>query len=164
MKLFSLVSGNASSFEANLWEEFNEQEQGVNRALAEQKMIAMCTYPLKDTRAIDLLNVARTQDGTIARRNGEWEFLEEHALEPAELETKSLHGALDILSDRFPGSDLLTPRERDVLAQLVAGATSKEAGLALNISPRTVDFHRADIMRRLGAKNLADLVRKILTG
>ena len=42
----------------------------------------------------------------------------------------------------------------DVLAQLVTGATSKEAGRVLNISPRTIDFDRADIMRRLGAKNL----------
>ena len=156
------VSGNASSLEANLWEEFREYEQEVNLALAEQKMIAMCTYPLKDTRAIDLLNVARLQNFTIARRNGEWEFLEEHALEPDKLEIRRL-GALNIESDGFPGSDLLTPRERTVLAQLVAGATSKEAGRALHVSPRTIDFHRADIMRRLGAKNMADLVRKILS-
>ena len=65
------VSGNAFWFEANLWEEFSEYEQEVNGALTEQKMIAMCTYSLKDSRAVDLLNVARAQDFTIARRNGE---------------------------------------------------------------------------------------------
>jgi DNA-binding CsgD family transcriptional regulator len=126
-------------------------------------MIAMCTYSLKDSRAVDVLDVARAHDFTIARRNGEWEFLETPELKQAKLEIKRLKGALDIVSSHFPGSDLLTPRERIVLAQLVTGATSKEAGRALGISPRTIDFHRADIMKKLGAKNLADLVRKVMS-
>ena len=55
--------------------------------------------------------------------------------------------------------DTLTPRERDVLEQLVAGASNKEAGRSLGISPRTIEIHRARIMEKLGAKNAADLVR-----
>jgi DNA-binding CsgD family transcriptional regulator len=157
------VSGNAFWFEANLWKEFSEYEQELNSALAEQKMIAMCTYSLKDSRAFDVLDVARAHEFTIARRNGHWEFLETPEIKDAKLEIKRLKGARDIVSNPFPGSDLLTRRERVVLAQLVTGATSKEAGRVLGISPRTIDFHRADIMRRLGAKNLADLVRKVLS-
>jgi len=57
------------------------------------------------------------------------------------------------------GIEQLTARERDVLAQLVAGASNKEAGRALGISPRTIETHRANIMHKLGAKNVADLVR-----
>jgi DNA-binding CsgD family transcriptional regulator len=154
------VSGNAFWFEANLWREFSEYEQEIHRALAELKMIAMCTYSLKDSRAFDVLDVARAHDFTAARRKGHWEFLETPEIKRAKL--KRLKGALD-MSNPFPGSELLTGRERDVLAQLVTGATSKEAGRVLGISPRTIDFHRADIMRRLGAKNLADLVRKVLS-
>jgi DNA-binding CsgD family transcriptional regulator len=58
--------------------------------------------------------------------------------------------------------DTLTPRERDVLGQLVAGASNKEAGRLLGISPRTIEIHRARIMDKLGAKNVADVVRMAL--
>jgi two-component system response regulator FixJ len=67
------------------------------------------------------------------------------------------------LTDRaFPGHDQLTPREREVLSQLAAGASNKEAGRHLGISPRTVEVHRARIMEKAGAKNAADLVRIVL--
>lgn len=63
----------------------------------------------------------------------------------------------------FPGSEVLTPREREVLQQIAAGASNKEAGRSLGISPRTIEVHRARIMEKLGAKNAADLVRIVLT-
>ncbi len=59
----------------------------------------------------------------------------------------------------FPGREPLTRREQDVLAHIVAGESSKEAGRQLAISPRTIEVHRARIMEKLGAKNAADLVR-----
>lgn len=64
----------------------------------------------------------------------------------------------------FEGSDLLTEREREVLDQITSGASNKEAGRILGISPRTIEVHRARIMDKLGAKNAADLVRIVLTG
>jgi two-component system, LuxR family, response regulator FixJ len=64
----------------------------------------------------------------------------------------------------FSGRALLTPREREVLAQLAAGASNKEAGRALGISPRTIEAHRAHIMVKIGARNAADLVRIALGG
>ena len=60
------------------------------------------------------------------------------------------------------GAEQLTPREREVLAQVVAAASNKEAGRTLGISPRTVEVHRARIMDKLGARNAADLVRIVL--
>jgi FixJ family two-component response regulator len=63
----------------------------------------------------------------------------------------------------FPGRDQLTVREHDVLVQIAAGASNKEAGRKLGISPRTVEVHRARIMEKLGAKNAADLVRLIMS-
>jgi two-component system response regulator FixJ len=63
----------------------------------------------------------------------------------------------------FPGKDLLTPRELEVLAQITGGASNKEAGRQLGISPRTIEVHRARIMEKLGARNAADLVRIVLT-
>ena len=64
----------------------------------------------------------------------------------------------------FPGRDLLTPRELEVLGQITSGASNKEAGRHLGISPRTIEVHRARIMEKLGARNAADLVRIVLTG
>ncbi len=61
------------------------------------------------------------------------------------------------------GVERLTPRERQVLDQIVAGASNKEAGRKLKISPRTIEVHRARIMTKLGAKNAADLVRTVLS-
>jgi two-component system, LuxR family, response regulator FixJ len=72
-------------------------------------------------------------------------------------------GGSDVLSMPFPGRDSLTPREREVLAQIAAGASNKEAGRHLGISPRTIEVHRARIMEKLGAKNAADLVRIVMS-
>ncbi len=64
---------------------------------------------------------------------------------------------------RFPGREPLTRREREVLEQFSAGASNKEAGRHLGISPRTIEYHRANIMKKLGAKNATDLIRTVLT-
>lgn len=72
------------------------------------------------------------------------------------------NGSGDILPHQFRGRDALTPREREVLRQVASGASNKEAGRALSISPRTVEVHRARIMEKVGAKNAADLVRIVL--
>jgi len=53
----------------------------------------------------------------------------------------------------------LTDREHEVLDHLVAGKSNKEIAAKLTISPRTVEFHRAHIMEKTGAKGLAELVR-----
>lgn len=63
----------------------------------------------------------------------------------------------------FPGNELLTSREREVLNLIASGASNKEAGRNLGISPRTIEVHRARIMEKLGAKNAADLVRIVLS-
>ncbi|MEW6767199.1 MAG: response regulator [Pseudomonadota bacterium] len=75
---------------------------------------------------------------------------------------KSMAGHIDGLAD-FPGRQLLTKRERDVLAQVARGASNKEAGRRLGISPRTIEVHRARIMDKLGARNAADLMRIVLS-
>ncbi|GEO16660.1 response regulator transcription factor [Microvirga aerophila] len=53
----------------------------------------------------------------------------------------------------------LSPRERDVLDGLLAGGTNKTIARELEISPRTVEAHRARIMERLGAHSLPELVQ-----
>jgi FixJ family two-component response regulator len=67
------------------------------------------------------------------------------------------------LPTEFAGCKPLTKREGEVLAQLVTGASSKEAAAQLGISPRTIEIHRTHIMGKLGAKNIADLVRIVMS-
>jgi two-component system response regulator FixJ len=57
---------------------------------------------------------------------------------------------------------LLTPREREVLRLVVAGLPSKEIARLLQISKRTIDIHRAHLLRKLDARSVIDLVRTYL--
>ena len=54
---------------------------------------------------------------------------------------------------------VLTPREREVFDQIVAGRPNKIAAFELGISPRTVEIHRAHVMSKMRVRNLSDLVR-----
>ena len=53
----------------------------------------------------------------------------------------------------------LTPRERSILDAIAAGLGNKAIARQLDLSPRTVEVHRANIMRRAGAGNVAELLR-----
>jgi FixJ family two-component response regulator len=66
------------------------------------------------------------------------------------------------LARDFQGHERLTAREWDVLERIAGGASNKETGRELGISPRTVEVHRARIMEKLGAKNAADLMGIVL--
>jgi len=57
----------------------------------------------------------------------------------------------------------LTQRERQVLEELVAGFTNKEIAWHLQVSPRTIEVHRKHVMVKMGARNVVDLVRKVIS-
>jgi len=54
--------------------------------------------------------------------------------------------------------DLLTERERETLQLLAEGKSNKEAAMVLNLSPYTVETHRANLMQKLGLHNTAEIV------
>jgi FixJ family two-component response regulator len=56
----------------------------------------------------------------------------------------------------------LTRREQQVMDLVANGATSKAIGRMLNISPRTVENHRAAMMKRLGAASLSDVIHAVM--
>lgn len=63
---------------------------------------------------------------------------------------------------RSPQIMVLTRRERQVLAEIMDGKSNREAGEDLGISPRTIEVHRARIMKKLGAHNTVQLVKSAL--
>lgn len=104
-----------------------------------------------------------------AIKNGAFDFIEK----PFDAETvlERVGQAIDQAGNRsaspsirdFPGHEMLTPRESEVLDRIADGLSNKEAGRALGISPRTVEVHRARIMEKVGARNTADLIRIVLS-
>lgn len=66
---------------------------------------------------------------------------------------------IDRLTDEKPNLDGLTDRESEVLAMLAEGASNQEIADALVISPKTVERHRENIMRKLNLHSRAELVR-----
>lgn len=59
-------------------------------------------------------------------------------------------------------ADLLTPRQRDILRLVSIGHTNREIAEMLDISVRTVEVHRFNLMRRLNVRNVAQLLRRAL--
>lgn len=158
------VSGNAFWLEADLWSEFRDYEADLNRRLVNEQLIALCTYPLGGSRLTDLLEVARLHGSAVTRRDGRWELLETLESSSDHRRPGPIDGSPEALVTSFPGHDLLTPKERVVLWQLLKGASAKESARMLGISPRTVEFHRGNIMRKLGARTTAELFARLLAG
>ncbi|KZM51419.1 response regulator [Labrenzia sp. OB1] len=105
-----------------------------------------------------------------AIRNGAFDFVEKPF--SAETVLERVKESIAAMKQRQPqdkvlafhGAEVLTRRELEVLKEITNGASNKEAGRTLGISPRTVEVHRARIMEKLGARNAADLVRIVLGG
>ncbi|PKH20493.1 DNA-binding response regulator [Enterobacterales bacterium CwR94] len=116
--------------------------------------------------------IVMTGHGTIetcrrAFRHGAFEFYTKPLDVDALIETingalqeseqrESAWSAQQQLSQRYAQ---LSVREREVLSLLVEGQTSKEIGRLLDLSPRTVDAHRASIFQKVGVSNLAQVIR-----
>lgn len=69
---------------------------------------------------------------------------------------RSLRAELDLLRRRY---DRLTPREREVLPLVVSGLLNKQAAAELGISEVMLQIHRRNVMQKMAAASLADLVR-----
>lgn len=56
---------------------------------------------------------------------------------------------------------ILTPREKDVLELVMTGEPNKRIAFQLGISEKTVEFHRANVISKMGARSSADLIRRV---
>lgn len=62
-------------------------------------------------------------------------------------------------SDEAPAKGAITPREREIVQLLAEGNSNKETAAALGVSVKTIEAHRANIMRKLRLRSISDLVR-----
>ncbi len=58
-----------------------------------------------------------------------------------------------------PHPDALTPREREILKHIAQGETNPQIAAALSLSVKTVEWHRSNLMNKLGVHSVAQLVR-----
>ena len=89
------VSANTAWLEGKDWKAFSEYENEVNNSISRWRMTALCTYPLAGSTAAEILDVTRTHQFAIARRNRGWEVVETSELKQAKSEIKRLNDELE---------------------------------------------------------------------
>jgi FixJ family two-component response regulator len=88
---------------------------------------------------------------------GEQELL--HAIDAAIILDREARRKRSEVAELRKHYSLLTPREREVLSFVVAGFANKQTASDLGIAGNTIGVHRVQIMRKMGARSLAELVR-----
>jgi C4-dicarboxylate-specific signal transduction histidine kinase len=89
------VSGSTAWLEHKDWKAFSDYENAVNNSIGKWRMTALCTYPLAGSTAAEILDVIRTHQFAIARRNNGWEVVETSELKQAKSEIKRLNDELE---------------------------------------------------------------------
>jgi C4-dicarboxylate-specific signal transduction histidine kinase len=89
------VTGDTAWLEKKDWKDFCEYEEGLNEAVANQRLAVLCTYPLAACGAGEILDVVRTHQFALARRHGSWDVIETAGLKQAKAEIKRLNEELE---------------------------------------------------------------------
>lgn len=95
---------------------------------------------------------SEVEGALLAARRGDYFMAGEHGRE-------EVNDYVGPVVRRLQPGGLITPRERQLACLLADGYSSKEAASVMNISVKTADTHRASLMRKLDARNVADVVR-----
>lgn len=149
--------------------------EGIGAILLDVRMPGISGLTVLDTlvaQGVDQPVIMLTGHGTVdmcrrAFKAGAAEFLEKPVDDELLLETlqnavrqhvrsRERHAADRAARERYAQ---LSAREREVLGLIVGGLTNKEIGRALDLSPRTVETHRANLFAKLQAESLAQLIR-----
>jgi signal transduction histidine kinase len=89
------LTGNTFWLERHDWNSFMEYEEKVQTAFARRRVFALCTYCLEKCTARDVLDVVRTHQFALVRRQGAWELIESSALNVAKEELQRLNEQLE---------------------------------------------------------------------
>ena len=89
------VTGDTAWLEKKDWKDFCEYEEGLNEAVANQRLAVLCTYPLAACGADEILDVVRTHQFALVKRHGGWDVIETAGHKQAKAEIKRLNEALE---------------------------------------------------------------------
>jgi signal transduction histidine kinase len=87
-------NGSSSWLQRKDWDVFCDYEKELNRTIVKQKMMMLCAYPLTGRSAAEILDVTRTHQFAIARRNNSWEVVETSQMKEAKAVIKKLNEEL----------------------------------------------------------------------
>ncbi len=89
------LSADTAWLEKRDWKQFCQYEKEVNDSISDTTMLALCSYPLPGSAAVEILDVMRTHQFALARRNKEWEVVETSELKQAKAEILRLNNDLE---------------------------------------------------------------------
>jgi signal transduction histidine kinase len=89
------VTGDTAWLEKKDWRDFCEYEDSINQAIANQRLTALCTYPLAACGASEILDVVRTHQFAVTKRRGTWDVIETAGHKQAKAEIKRLNEELE---------------------------------------------------------------------
>lgn len=162
---------------------FKDGEGFLEANNSTEEAIILMDYSLGAVSGLDAMRRARkdgdrrpmimiTAHGDIelaveAMRAGASDFIEkpwerDALFDAIERAAESAHSAAELAGNRaraLAAIESFTPREKDVFDQLITGASNKLVARALDISPRTVEFYRANVFEKAGVTSVAELVR-----
>ncbi|MEX2450155.1 MAG: response regulator [Rhodospirillales bacterium] len=157
---------------------FNYTPASLGCLLLDIRMPGMSGLELQKellTRAVELPIIfitghGETQTAVQAMKDGAFDYVEKPINNQRLLDivNKALTQCRETLEARAERStvrrllDSLTPREKDVLEQIIDGQLNKQIAYNLDISLRTVEVHRARVMEKMQAGSVADLTKKVL--
>jgi PAS domain S-box-containing protein len=122
-------------------------------------------YERTGARIVPIMNACgRYSDERIMKRANQelfWCHVSGSALVQSDAHAAGIW-TFDDLSAKRPVTAELTPREREIAALLVEGKTSKLIARQVGLSPRTVEMHRARLMRKFAAATSSELVNRLL--
>ena len=119
------ISADTAWLEKRHWKKFSAYEEEINHAIDAWPMIALCTYPLMGAAAAEILDVTRTHQFAIARRNREWDIIETSELKQAKAEMQKLN---DELEERVKHRTAeLTAANEELKRQMIERKRAEEA-------------------------------------
>ena len=98
------VTGDTAWLAKKDWKDFCEYEEGLNEAVANQRLAVLCTYPLAACGALEILDVVRTHQFALARRHGSWDVIETAGLKQAKAEIERLKRSSNNVSWNGPAN------------------------------------------------------------
>src|SRR5712672_1375215 len=89
------VTGDTAWLEKKDWKDFCEYDECLNEAIANRHLAVLCTYPIANCGAVEVLDVTRTHQFALARRHGSWDVIETAGHKQAKAEIKRLNEELE---------------------------------------------------------------------
>src|SRR6202047_390934 len=89
------VTGDTAWLEKKDWKDFCEYEESLNQAIAGQRLVVLCTYPLAACGAAEILDVVLTHQFAVTKRRGIWDVIETAGHKQAKAEIKRLNEELE---------------------------------------------------------------------